>query len=42
MPLRFTIGDLLWLTLVVGLVVEWWIDRTLVGKHHHRTLRLKW
>ena len=27
MRLRFTIRDLLWLTLVVALVVGWWIDR---------------
>jgi hypothetical protein len=24
--LRFTIRDLLWLTLVVGLIVGWWLD----------------
>ena len=27
MPLRFTIRDLLWLTVVVALGVGWWIDR---------------
>jgi len=27
MPLRFTIRDLLWLTLVVALIVGWWVDR---------------
>jgi len=26
MRLRFTIRDLLWLTLVVALVVGWWVD----------------
>ena len=26
MPLRFTIRDLLWLTLVVALALGWWID----------------
>ena len=26
MPLRFTIRDLLWLTLVVALGVGWWVD----------------
>ena len=26
MPLRFTIRDLLWLTLVAALAVGWWID----------------
>ena len=25
--LRFTIRDLLWLTVVVGMGAEWWIDR---------------
>ena len=25
--LRFTIRDVLWLTLVVGLAVGWWLDR---------------
>jgi len=29
MRFRFTIRDLLWLTLVVGLAVGWWIE-------HHR------
>jgi len=29
MKLRFTIRDLLWLTVVVALAVAWWID-------HHR------
>jgi len=28
MPLRFTIRDLLWLTLVVALAVGWWVDRS--------------
>jgi hypothetical protein len=27
MKLRFSIRDLLWLTLVVALAVGWWIDR---------------
>jgi len=27
MRLRFTIRDLLWLTLVVALAVGWWLDR---------------
>jgi hypothetical protein len=26
MRLRFTIRDLLWLTLVVALIVGWWLD----------------
>jgi len=28
MPLRFSIRDLLWLTLVVALVVGWWLDHS--------------
>ena len=28
MRLRFTIRDLLWLTLVVGLIVGWWVDHS--------------
>jgi len=32
MPLRFSIRDLLWLTLVVALCLGWWID-------HHRFRR---
>jgi hypothetical protein len=31
MRLRFTIRDLLWLTLVVALAVGWWLD------HHQLT-----
>jgi len=27
MKLRFTIRDLLWLTLVAALIVGWWVDR---------------
>jgi len=27
MRLRFTIRDLLWLTLVVAMAVGWWVDR---------------
>ena len=27
MPLRFTIRDLLWLTVVVGMGIGWWVDR---------------
>jgi hypothetical protein len=27
MSLRFTIRDLLWLTVVVALIVGWWFDR---------------
>jgi hypothetical protein len=34
MKLRFTIRDLLWLTLVVALAVGWWVD------HEHDAQRL--
>jgi hypothetical protein len=34
MRFRFTIRDLLWLTLVVALVVGWWIN-------HRKSLRLE-
>jgi hypothetical protein len=34
MPLRFTIRDLLWLTVVVALAVAWWVD-------HHDLIRYK-
>ena len=30
--LRFTIRDVLWLTLVVGLAVGWWVDRGKVAR----------
>jgi hypothetical protein len=29
---RFTIRDVLWLTIVVGLVVSWWIDNKRIEK----------
>jgi len=32
MRLRFTIRDLLWLTLVVALAVGWWIDRRAIQR----------
>jgi hypothetical protein len=32
MPLRFTIRDLLWLTLVVALVLGWWVDRNRMAR----------
>jgi hypothetical protein len=38
MKLRFTIRDLLWLTLVVGLAVGWWLDhKRLTGAHYSFT-----
>jgi hypothetical protein len=33
MKLRFSIRDLLWLTLVVGMAVAWWIDHR-YGAHY--------
>lgn len=39
---RFSIRDLLWLTLVVGLAVGWWVDRGRVvasaadARHNYR------
>ena len=30
--MRFTIRDLLWLTVVVALGVAWWIDRSRLAK----------
>jgi len=29
---RFTIRDLLWLTLVVALIVGWWVDRRAIQR----------
>lgn len=40
--MRFTIRDLLWLTVVMALGVGWWIDRTETAStsvsHHKRAL----
>jgi hypothetical protein len=35
MRFRFTIRDLLWLTLVVGLIVGWWLDRRMQPYSFH-------
>jgi hypothetical protein len=32
MPVRFTIRDLLWLTLVVAMAVGWWLDRRAIQR----------
>ena len=34
--MRFTIRDLLWLTVVVALAVAWYIDRSQLAKRLHR------
>jgi len=39
MPLRFTIRDLLWLTLVVALCVAWWIDRRHLVTSHEKFMQ---
>jgi len=39
MNLRFTIRDLLWLTLVVALAVGWWINRRQLLASHERYRR---
>jgi len=36
MRLRFTIRDLLWLTLVVALAVAWWMDRRRITEREDR------
>lgn len=33
---RFTIRDVLWLTLVVALLLSWWADRSLLTRRHSR------
>ena len=33
---KFTIRDLLWLTVVVALVVGWWVDRSRVDAKYQR------
>ena len=33
--MRFTIRDVLWLTVVVALGVAWWLDRTHLAARHH-------
>jgi hypothetical protein len=37
MKLRFSIRDLLWLTLVVALAVGWWIDHQQLSPKMSRT-----
>jgi hypothetical protein len=39
MPLRFTIRDLLWLTLVVALAVGWWLDHKRVADRRDQYIR---
>ena len=33
---RFTIRDVLWLTLVIALVLGWWTDRSRLSRRHSR------
>jgi hypothetical protein len=35
---RFTVRDILWLTLVVGLAFGWWIDHRLLQRQHAREI----
>src|SRR5262245_38108246 len=39
MRLRFTIRDLLWLTLVVATGVGWWLDRDKLNRRHDADIR---
>ena len=32
--MKFSIRDLLWLTVVVALVLAWWMDRTRIIQHY--------
>jgi hypothetical protein len=41
MRLRFTIRDLLWLTLVVALVVGWWLDHRRIVDLEDRVTTLR-
>ena len=36
---RFTIRDVLWLMVVVGLGAGWWVDRGLLAKSHRASVR---
>ena len=38
MRLRFSIRDLLWLTLVVALAAGWWVDRATIWRQRARQL----
>jgi hypothetical protein len=44
MRLRFTIRDLLWLTVVVALAVGWWLDRARIEEKRQalKSERLKY
>jgi hypothetical protein len=39
--MRFTIRDLLWLTVVVAMGVAWWINRTLLISEYDAALRFE-
>ena len=36
---RFSIRDVLWLTVVVGLALGWWADRSSVLTAYHQSVR---
>lgn len=38
MKIRFSIRDLLWLTLVVALAAGWWVDRSQLAWSHSQNL----
>ena len=38
---RFTIRDVLWLTVVVAMGVAWWIDRRQLTEYHRRVEELQ-
>jgi hypothetical protein len=39
---RFTIRDVLWLTVVAGLALGWWADRRYQDKKNYRTEMFLW
>ena len=41
MRLRFTIRDLLWLTLVVALALGWWLDRAQIRKERQNLEKVR-
>lgn len=33
---RFTLRDILWLTLVIAMALGWWVDRAYTARRHRR------